>query len=310
MDITMPHLRLIKTSDLAGLKRWARAAALLAAVPLAACSSGGADRIVATSIQNQDHRARHPIELANSRATLDVIPQVHGGALDARSRDQIRQFASEFARTGSGEIALVLPQGGPGAAEARASVPGVRAALAAGGARGFVALSSYPISDPSVAAPIRLSYATVVARTRTRCGQWPNDLASGSSLETWENKPYWNFGCASQQMIAAQTADPRDLLGRPGFDPTRLDDARARHRGHPPGQGSEHELENSEQQYRRRRGLIHDGFDARTAGTLAIRADCAGAAHIAPGVLRDAGSRATDRRGRASTGAWRRPMSR
>ncbi|MCW2284685.1 pilus assembly protein CpaD [Rhodoblastus acidophilus] len=224
----MPHLRLIKTSEPAGLKRWARAAALLVAVPLAACSSGGADRIVATTIPSQDFHARHPIELANSRATLDVIPYVHAGALDARSKSQIKQFASDYAQSGEGEIALALPQGGPGAAEARAAVPAVRAALAAGGARSYVAISSYPIADPSVAAPIRLSYATVIARTRTRCGQWPNDLASGSSAEGWNNTPYWNLGCANQQMIAAQTADPRDLLGPAATTPP---DSQMRSRG-------------------------------------------------------------------------------
>jgi pilus assembly protein CpaD len=228
MDMTMPHLRLIKTSDASGLKGWLKAVALLAAVPLAACSNGGADRIVTASIQNQDYRARHPIELANSRATLDVIPDVHGGVLDARSQNQIRRFAVDYRQSGSGEIVLVLPEGGPGAAQARAAVPGVREALMAGGARGSVAVSSYAISDPTVAAPIRLSYATVVARTRTRCGQWPNDLASGSSLNTWENKPYWNFGCANQQMIAAQTADPRDLLGPAATTPP---DSQMRARG-------------------------------------------------------------------------------
>ena len=38
------------------------------------------------------------------------------------------------------------------------------------------------------------------------------DLASGSSTDGWENKPYWNFGCANQQMLAAQASDPRDLV--------------------------------------------------------------------------------------------------
>ncbi|PPQ40339.1 hypothetical protein CH337_21570 [Rhodoblastus acidophilus] len=217
-DQTMPHSRLIKIANFSRVKTALRAAALLALAPLAACSTG-ADRVVAGSVQNQDYRARHPIELANSRATLDVLPQMRGGALDERSRAQIREFARDYSQAGSGDIAVAVPQGGPGAAQARAAIPGVRKALAAGGARGYVAVSSYPIADPSVAAPLRLSYATVVARTRTRCGQWPNDLASGSSTETWENKPYWNFGCASQQMLAAQTADPRDLLGPSATNP-------------------------------------------------------------------------------------------
>jgi pilus assembly protein CpaD len=227
MDTTMPHSRLIQTQGV-GLKGWLRAAALLAAAPLAACSAGGADRVVTGSIPNQDYRARHPIELASSRATLDVIPEVHAGALDARSRAQIKEFARDYSHSGSGDIALALPQGGPGAAQARAAVPGVRAALAAGGAHGYVTVSSYPIADPSVAAPIRLSYAAIVARTRTRCGQWPDDLASGSSVGGWDNKPYWNFGCASQQMLAAQTADPRDLLGPAAIDPP---DSQMRARG-------------------------------------------------------------------------------
>jgi len=227
MDTTMPHLRLTKTSAPCRLKRWAQAAALLAAAPLAACS-GGADRVVTASIPNEDFHARHPIELANSRATLDVLPEVRAGALDARSKAQIKQFAAEYLQSGSGEIVMTLPTGGPGAAQARAAVPGVRAALASGGARGYVAVSSYPISDPTVAAPIRLSYASVIARTRTRCGQWPNDLASGSSVNGWDNKPYWNFGCASQQMIAAQTADPRDLLSPAATTPP---DSQMRSRG-------------------------------------------------------------------------------
>jgi pilus assembly protein CpaD len=211
-DTTMPHSRQTRIPGRFGLKRWARAAALLAAAPLSACNSGGVDRITTASIQDQDVRARHPIELANSRATLDVIPQLRGGALDERSRGQISQFARDYGQDGSGDISLAVPRGGPGAAQARAAVPAIRQALVAGGARGYVLVSSYPIADPTVAAPVRLSYAAVVARTRTRCGQWPSDLASGSSTETWDNRPYWNFGCASQQMLAAQIADPRDLL--------------------------------------------------------------------------------------------------
>ncbi len=76
-----------------------------------------------------------------------------------------------------------------------------------------MSVTSYPVADPALAAPVRLSYSTVVAKTPSRCGQWPNDLASGDSLNGWQNKEYWNFGCASQQMIATQVADPRDLMG-------------------------------------------------------------------------------------------------
>jgi pilus assembly protein CpaD len=192
------------------LKR--RFVALLALVaPLTACS--GADRVVTNSIEPQDVRSRHPIELTRGRVNLDVIAEVRQGDIDARTRAQVREFAGQYRASGSGDIGIALPQGSPGEVEARAALPGLRRALFAGGARGYVVVSTYPVPNPSLAAPIRLSYASVVAQTRSRCGQWPNDLASGDSLQGWENKPYWNFGCASQQMLAAQTADPRDLIG-------------------------------------------------------------------------------------------------
>ncbi len=187
-------------------------ALLVMAAPLAACS-GGADRIVTNSIEPQDVRLRHPIELAQGRVNLDVLAEAHAGDIDARTRAQVKEFASNYRASGTGDIGIALPQGGPGAAEARAALPGLRRALVAGGARGYVIVTNYPVANPALAAPIRLSYSTIVAQERSRCGQWPNDLASGSSVEGWENKPYWNFGCANQQMFATQTADPRDLLG-------------------------------------------------------------------------------------------------
>ncbi len=61
--------------------------------------------------------------------------------------------------------------------------------------------------------PIRLSFIGTKAVVRSRCGDWPRDLASGSSMEGWQNQPYWNHGCAYQQAFAAQVADPRDLAG-------------------------------------------------------------------------------------------------
>lgn len=209
----MPHHRLIRTKARRSVARkQLRLAALIAlAAPLAACS--GADRIVTNSIVPQDYRARHPIELTRGRVNLDVFANVQRGRLDARTRAQVRQFAEEYRNRGSGDIAIALPQGGPGAAEARAALPGLRHALARGGARGYVIVSTYPVADPHLASPIRLSYASIVAKVRDRCGQWPNDLASGSTVQGWQNRPYWNFGCATQQMLAAQVADPRDLVG-------------------------------------------------------------------------------------------------
>ncbi len=208
----MAHSCLLHTETRRPAARKLRFAALLAvAAPLAACS--GADRVVTNSISPDDYRARHPIELREGWARLEVFPEVRNGALDDRTQAQVRQFARQYKDHGSGEIGLALPQGGRDGAEARAAEPGLRRALAAGGARGLVRISYYHVADPSLAAPVRLSYASITAKVDSRCGHWPNDLASGSSLNGWENRQYWNFGCATQQMMAAQVADPRDLVG-------------------------------------------------------------------------------------------------
>jgi pilus assembly protein CpaD len=38
-----------------------------------------------------------------------------------------------------------------------------------------------------------------------------------------ENKTYWNFGCANQNMFATQVADPRDLASPRGEEPPDMD---------------------------------------------------------------------------------------
>jgi pilus assembly protein CpaD len=73
-------------------------------------------------------------------------------------------------------------------------------------------VGSYAEADPTRASPVRLVFEGLKATTPGQCGVWPSDLASGASIETWKNDPYPNFGCATQATLAAQVADPRDLV--------------------------------------------------------------------------------------------------
>jgi pilus assembly protein CpaD len=59
---------------------------------------------------------------------------------------------------------------------------------------------------------VRLSFQRLQATVASKCGLWPQDLASGSSTDTWQNRPYHNLGCAYQTMMAAQVANPIDLV--------------------------------------------------------------------------------------------------
>ena len=74
--------------------------------------------------------------------------------------------------------------------------------------------ASYQANGDGDAAPIRLSYTAITAKTAP-CGNWPKDLVAN----TIENKNYENFGCASQANLAAQIANPMDLLGPRAMSP-------------------------------------------------------------------------------------------
>lgn len=189
--------------------------ALVAGLPLAGC--GTTDRIVKTSAIPDDYRARHPIVVTDSDTSLDVLPSRGMGRLDSHTAKQIIAFAQQYHELGHGSITVLVPRG---IGEPHQFVADVRAALEAGGASGHVVVSSYPVADPNLAAPVRLTFRGTKARVGDVCGQWPSDLGSGSSVDGWENKTYWNFGCATQQMIAAQTSDPRDLITPRGEEPS------------------------------------------------------------------------------------------
>lgn len=178
------------------------------AAPLAGC---GVDRAVTGSVVAEDYRENHPIVLATQPETLDVFTVQAGSGLTAPTIGRVHDFAAKHVKNGQSQISVLLPRGGAYDGQSQHALDGIRKELLAGGARGNIAVGSYPVADPALAAPVRLSFDTLKAKVGSTCGQWPADLASGSSVEGWSNRPYWNFGCATQTAMAAQVDDPRDL---------------------------------------------------------------------------------------------------
>lgn len=189
----------------------------LGVLALAGCAH--VDRMKTSSIPMDDYRNRHPILLSESAQKLDIFPAPKTRGLDSRSAGQVAEFGRLYHSTGHGPISVFIPDSRtaplhPG------TVAAIRRALARGGAHTPVQITHYPVANPSLASPVRLSFIGLKARVGDKCGQWPSDLASGSSLQGWENKPYWNFGCSYQSAFAAQVADPRDLVGPRAEDPS------------------------------------------------------------------------------------------
>jgi pilus assembly protein CpaD len=154
-----------------------------------------------------DFQERHPIVVAAAPTSIDLYPV--GGALDARSTANIRAFVARYRNYGAGAVTILAPVGtNP---DSRA-VHVVRRALFDAGLNGRVGFGAYLPPNDGAAPPLRVSFTGLKAMVPTVCGQWPEDLASGSSVEGWKNEPYSNFGCATQSMIAAQVDDPRDFV--------------------------------------------------------------------------------------------------
>jgi pilus assembly protein CpaD len=184
----------------------------IAALPLSSCA--GPDRIVTGSLVPDDYRQRHPVVLAEAPHNLDIFVAGSngGGKIDSRTYEQVRAFAGRYRIEGRGQIGVLFPRGTGNDGAIRSALPSIRQALIDGGVRGSIGVGSYPVADPSLAAPVRLIFVGLKATVGSQCGQWPSDLASGSTMQGWENRQWWNFGCATQSTLAAQIDDPRDLV--------------------------------------------------------------------------------------------------
>ncbi len=210
MMVRSQHIRL---RQLRGL-----AAVLAAGLGLGACAKNAE---VTGSLAPVDTRERHPIVLRDAPRSLDVFVGRAGGGLDARQAEDVADFAREYRRTGRGGLVAEVPTGMRREMAAHDTLNAIRATLARSGvSAAALSVRTYPVNDPGLASPIRLTFASLQAGLPHSCGQWPEDTGASSFKTGASNAPYWNLGCATQATFAAQVADPIDLVrarseGRP-----------------------------------------------------------------------------------------------
>jgi pilus assembly protein CpaD len=200
--------------------RTGRVLALLVAAPLGAC---GVQRTLPPPVTPYDYHDRHPVVLGDVPQVLDVFPASIRGRVDPETRGRLREFVARYKELGHGQVTMLTPVGSAAAQASAGEAGAVRHALAAAGLGGNILVGVYTVTDPKLAAPIRLSFQSIKAKVAGRCGEWPRDLASGASLDGWQNETYWNFGCASQATLSAQVADPRDLANPRGETPSDIE---------------------------------------------------------------------------------------
>jgi pilus assembly protein CpaD len=184
--------------------------ALVLGTALGACArdSGPSDPVV-----SNDVRERHPIVLRDAPRSLDIFVGRAGGGLDPRQAEDVAKFGEEYRNTGRGGLVAEIPTGTGRGRAARDTLEAIRRSLAHGGDfRLSLTVKTYPIGDPNLATPIRLTFASLRAELPHTCGRWTDDAGISDWRQNTSNVSLWNFGCSSQATLAAQIADPIDLV--------------------------------------------------------------------------------------------------
>ena len=181
----------------------------LLAASLTACASPNFDDRSTGSVP-RDFRERHPVVITDATRVLDVPVGQGDARLPEGTRETVLGFLARWRAESEGVIQVSRPVGAANAGTAANAANEVAELFnMAGVPAGLVVRSTYPVASDAVA-PVRIAY-TAVAATVADCGLWPEDLASKE--QNHDNRNYHNFGCATQKNLAAQLANPTDLLG-------------------------------------------------------------------------------------------------
>lgn len=179
----------------------------LSAVALSGCASFKQRDAIEVGSVPDDYRSRHPIVIAEKQRMFQVPVSGQNGHLSKAMKSVTKSFLNDYKNMGTGIVRIQAPAGSANTAAA-SSVASQVAGIAkeAGVPQNMIVHENY---HPSVeqAAPVRIIYTAMTAQT-SECGRWSDDTLTNS-----ENKQYKNFGCSNQANLAAQIADPADLLG-------------------------------------------------------------------------------------------------
>jgi len=195
------------------------------AVTLGACQHTSDDSLAMVAAP-ADYRQRHPIAVTEADRSIVVFVGRSRGGLTAAQRAEVTGMAQDWMREGTGAVSIDVPVDTPNARAAQDSLREIQATFAAAGVppRGMLVRKYHP-DDPRQMAAIRVNYPKIAA-VAGPCGLWPEDLGPSINNKSYfENKQYYNFGCATQRNFAAMVDDPADIVQpraeTPAYTPRR-----------------------------------------------------------------------------------------
>lgn len=183
------------------------------ALVLSACGHP-IDPYEATGSVPEDYRTNHPILIDEQITTIDVPVSADAARLSADVRSNVTFFAQGFVQSGAGVLAVVAPSGSPNQAAAAAVAVEIEDVLVNAGVNpAAIDYRVYQASPQERIAPVRLAYSRIAATTAP-CRPWSDQLTV-----TAQNRHYGNYGCSTQQNMAAMVTNPLDMLYPRGLTP-------------------------------------------------------------------------------------------
>lgn len=207
--------RLLRVAAQPGLRSPATSVILagVLAVFVAACAQKVSPYEVTGAVPD-DYRTNHPILIEEQIASMDVPVSVDTARLTGPVRSNINGFAQSFLASGTAVIAVVAPSGSPNQLAAAAAAVEIEDVLRKSGVNPkAIDYRVYRAAAEEQIAPVRIAYNRIAAHTAP-CRPWTDQITSNA-----QNLNYGNFGCASQQNLAAMVSNPLDLLYPRGLSP-------------------------------------------------------------------------------------------
>ena len=179
--------------------------ASLITLALAGCKTDETAGGFVAGWQLTDPSQRHPILVSQEPARLSIAVPRGANGLSPHQRANVMDFIARNKGGSNAKVAIAVPAGAPNEVAAVRAADDLRKLF---NSHGISAVSVEAYSDDGdPQPPIRVAYNRYIAEGPT-CGQWPDDLG-----KTTQSTNYENFGCAMQKNLAAQVANPADLLG-------------------------------------------------------------------------------------------------
>ena len=170
------------------------------------------DALLDDAVRQPAHASdNYPITLVKGPQTLEVASS--HGTLQPTQINAVSGFVHRALQAGVSPMTVARPSGGGSSARVAGEVASLM--VGQGVRRENVRFVTYP---GSANGPVRISYVSSYAKTK-KCGDWTKDLT-----ETSGNAEYPNLGCAVQNNIAAEIANPETIVIP---NPTDLADAPA-----------------------------------------------------------------------------------